>query len=261
MHRWGSRLQGSQFRSLLPNTAKEESYEADCECLQDPKHSNQTENHSWNLKRNFITLEIQIQYGQYGISIYPLLYIHCHRLLQNKRKQSVWNYQKSKQKKPELPSHSTLRHGLRLHGSPQYPVEMTMTCFLCYRNACSQFRRLSAAAFFSSCWTFPGIENCWLMPHRSTCFTAAMLPMKVYVCNMLSWVHVWLFQERLFQDRQIYVWLFQDRQMVFKFREKVSPNLQDKIEYVEEKVWENKVQCPVISFHWEATGRFCNLHV
>lgn len=107
-----------------------------------------------------------------------------------KRKQSVWNYEKSKQKKPELPSHSTLRHSLRLHGSPQYPVEMTHDVFLCYRNACSQFRRLSAAAFFSSCWTFPGIEN-WLMPHRSTCptCTAATLPMRVYVCNMLLWVH------------------------------------------------------------------------
>lgn len=125
--------------------------------------------------------------------IYSLLYIYCHRLLQKKRKQSVWNYQKSTQKKPELPSHSTLRHSLRLHGSPQYPVEMTMTWFLRYRNACSQFRRLSAAAFFSSCWTFPGIEN-WLMPHRSTCptCTAVMLPMRVYVCNMLLWVNLCL---------------------------------------------------------------------
>ena len=32
-----------------------------------------------------------------------------------------------------------------------------------------------------------------------------------------------------------------NRQMVFNLRGKVSPNLQDKIEYVEEKVWENKV--------------------
>lgn len=161
MHRWGSRLQGSQFRSLLPNAANGESYEADCECLQDPKNSNQTENHSWNLKCNFITLEIQIQYGT-SIYIYSLLYIYCHRLLQKKTKRTCLKLWKSKQKKPELPSHSTLRHSLRLHGSPRYPVEMTMTWFLCHRNACSQFRRLSAAAFFSSCWTFPGIENCWL---------------------------------------------------------------------------------------------------
>lgn len=83
MHRWGSRLQGSQFRSLLPNAANGESYEADCECLQDPKNSNQTENHSWNLKRNFIALEIQIQYGT---SKYSLLYIYCHRLLKKKTK-------------------------------------------------------------------------------------------------------------------------------------------------------------------------------